>query len=192
MSALREDQIEDLRQIFNLFDSDGDGLLEVEEIGAIWAACGTVLTEAEVLDLATELKPDLRRLPFEEFVNMMCRPMVGRQALEAEISDTFSTFSGGGAHITPPSLSQALAELGHPTEGLVGRLTSPLHRPCSVPSPPTHPPTRPSPLTRANCTRQSEEMISEAGSHGEVSHAEFCAMAGLSPGAGSGAGADKQ
>ena len=117
--ALRPDQVRELRQIFDLFDSDGDGLLEVEEIGAIWAACGTVLTEAEVLDLATELKPDLRKLPFDEFVNMMCRPMVDRPALEAEISETFGTFAGGAKAITPPSLGQALLELGQPTEGLV-------------------------------------------------------------------------
>ena len=47
-SLLRPEQVEELRQIFDLFDSDGDGLLEVEEVGAIWASCGTLLTEAEV------------------------------------------------------------------------------------------------------------------------------------------------
>lgn len=47
-ALLRREQLEDLRQIFDLFDSDGDGLLEVEEVGAIWASCGTLLTEAEV------------------------------------------------------------------------------------------------------------------------------------------------
>ena len=47
-SLLRPERVEELRQIFDLFDSDGDGLLEVEEVGAIWASCGTLLTEAEV------------------------------------------------------------------------------------------------------------------------------------------------
>ena len=95
VSALTADQISDLRQLFDLFDADGDGLLEVEEISTIWASCGLMLTEAEVcqrlcpgstvatrltfpspilqvLDMVTELKPDLRKLPFDEFVNMMC------------------------------------------------------------------------------------------------------------------------
>ena len=80
--ALREDQLADLRALFDLFDGDGDGYLEVDECGAIWAACGTVLTEAEVLDMVTELKPNLRKLPFDEFVNMMCRP-VSSEALQA-------------------------------------------------------------------------------------------------------------
>ena len=47
-TLLREDQLAEMRQIFDLFDADGDGLLEVEEVGTIWASCGTVLTEAEV------------------------------------------------------------------------------------------------------------------------------------------------
>ena len=48
MAQLEERQLEELRQIFDLFDGDGDGLLEVEEVGTIWASCGTLLTEAEV------------------------------------------------------------------------------------------------------------------------------------------------
>merc|ERR1712216_377465 len=104
-TLLREDQREEMRQIFDLFDADGDGLLEVEEVGTIWAACGTVLTEAEVLDMVTELKPNLRKLPFDEFVNMMCRPMVGTEALEDQLRSTFSTFSGGKTAITPSSLA---------------------------------------------------------------------------------------
>ena len=66
ISQLTPEMLAELRGLFDLFDGDGDGLLEVEEVSAIWASCGTVLTEAEVLDMVTELKPDLRKLPFEE------------------------------------------------------------------------------------------------------------------------------
>ena len=69
MSAISQatpEIIAELRALFDLFDGNGDGLLEVEEVSAIMASCGTVLTEAEVLDMVTELKPDLRKLPFEE------------------------------------------------------------------------------------------------------------------------------
>ena len=52
-SALRPDQLQELKALFDLFDGDGDGLLEVEEVGTIWAACGTVLTEAECLDMVS-------------------------------------------------------------------------------------------------------------------------------------------
>ena len=119
MAQLREDQLADLRALFDLFDSDGDGLLEVEEVGTIWAACGTVLTEAEVLDMVTELKPNLRKLPYEEFVNMMCRPMVDSEALEEQLRNTFPTFAGGKPQITASSLANALADLGKPVDPLV-------------------------------------------------------------------------
>ena len=61
-----------LRALFDLFDHDGDGLLEVEEVSALWANCsGVNLTDAQVLDMVTELKPDLRKLPFDE-VRRLC------------------------------------------------------------------------------------------------------------------------
>ena len=118
-AQLREDQLADLRALFDLFDADGDGLLEVEEVGTIWAACGTVFTEAEVLDMVTELQPNLRKLPFDEFVNMMCRPMVDSEALEGQLRSTFPAFSGGKANITASSLANNLAELGRPVDPLV-------------------------------------------------------------------------
>ena len=120
-SYLREDQRTDLRALFDLFDADGDGLLEVEEVGTIWAACGTVLTEAEVLDMVTELQPSLRKLPYDEFVNMICRPMVGTEQLEEELRNTFPTFAGGKAQITASTLAGSLAELGRPVDPLVAQ-----------------------------------------------------------------------
>jgi Ca2+-binding EF-hand superfamily protein len=116
---LREDQVAELKVLFDLFDHDGDGYLECEEVGALWAACGTVLTEAEVLDLVTELKPSLRKLPFDEFMNMMCRPMVDTETLEQQLRSTFPKFAGGKTQITATSLANNLAELGRPVDPLV-------------------------------------------------------------------------
>lgn len=85
--------------------------------------------------MVTELKPDLRKLPFEEFVNMMCRPMVERDALEVEVANTFPMFSGGAAEITKDSLSAAMAELGRPVDPLVVRpRAAALARPACAPS----------------------------------------------------------
>ena len=62
--AMREDQLTELRQLFDLFDADSDGLLEVEEVSTIWASCGLKLTEAEVCkalpyrNTATRSAPD--------------------------------------------------------------------------------------------------------------------------------------
>ena len=69
--------------------------------------------------MVTELKPNLRKLPFDEFVNMMCRPMVDNEALEEQLRGTFPTFSGGKSHITATTLADSLAELGRPVDPLV-------------------------------------------------------------------------
>ena len=79
---------------------------------------GTV-RQSLVLDKVTELKPNLRKLPFDEFVQMMTRPMVGTQALEEELRSTFPTFSDGKANITPTTLAAGLARLGRPVEPLM-------------------------------------------------------------------------
>ena len=77
-SSLTEAHLGELKQIFELFDGDADGLLDVAEVGAVLQLVGdTALTEAEVLDMVTEVAPEQRKLPFSEFVNIMCRPMVG-------------------------------------------------------------------------------------------------------------------
>ena len=37
---LRKDQLHELKQVFELFDHDGDGLLEAEELNAIFQCFG--------------------------------------------------------------------------------------------------------------------------------------------------------
>jgi len=35
--------------------------------------------------MVTELKPELKKLPFEDFINVVCRPMVSQAALAEEV-----------------------------------------------------------------------------------------------------------
>uniref|UniRef100_A0A7S2E159 EF-hand domain-containing protein n=1 Tax=Haptolina brevifila TaxID=156173 RepID=A0A7S2E159_9EUKA len=111
--------------------------------------------------MVTELKPDLRKLPFDEFVNMMCRPMVDRDALESELAATFPTFSGGNADITPSTLQSAMADLGRPVDRLVSE------------------------------EMIREASSGSAPVEGKVSRAEFCAMNAITrhPGTASGGSA---
>ena len=69
--------------------------------------------------MVTELRPNLRKLPFDEFVSVMCRPMVDTEQLEEQLRGTFGTFAGGTSHITAGSLAESLAELGRPVDPLV-------------------------------------------------------------------------
>merc|ERR1711862_372184 len=46
-----EDQIEDFKEVFQLFDTKGDGLIQVTQVGEVLRALGTNPTEGEVKKL---------------------------------------------------------------------------------------------------------------------------------------------
>ena len=47
-SLLTEDDLQELRLIFDAFDHDSDGLLDVDEVGTLLQSFGKPMTEAEV------------------------------------------------------------------------------------------------------------------------------------------------
>lgn len=56
-----------------------------------------------------------------QFVNMLSRPMVDRQSVEAEVADTFERFAGGSSSITVDTLQAAMADLGRTVDPLVAQ-----------------------------------------------------------------------
>ena len=156
-SLLREEDNQELRSIFDAFDHNSDGLLDVDEVAAILHSFGKPMTEAEVrpslrlaldrragvhwvdsarggwqvLDMVTELKPELKKLPFEDFVNVMCRPMVSEAALREEVKEVFGHFAGAGnTAITAASLQEVMSSLDHPVSKLLVRACAPRARSC--------------------------------------------------------------
>lgn len=117
--------------------------------------------------MVTELKPELKKLPFEDFVNVMCRPMVSEAALREEVKEVFGHFAGAGnTAITAASLQEVMSSLDHPVSKLL--VCVPLRHPRThVPTrswpahPLSRPASRPPPLSRP-APVQSEEMIREA------------------------------
>merc|ERR1711997_1177219 len=69
-----EDQIEDFKEVFQLFDTKGDGRIQVAQVGEVLRALGTNPTEGEVKKLitstCTEKGPDAR-VTFETFLPML-------------------------------------------------------------------------------------------------------------------------
>mmetsp|Transcript_43036 Transcript_43036/g.71532 ORF Transcript_43036/g.71532 Transcript_43036/m.71532 type:complete len:146 (-) Transcript_43036:139-576(-) len=118
MESLRREDIEGLRTVFDAFDHNQDGLLDVDEVSAVAGHLGLSMSDAEVLDIVTEVKPVLRKLPFEEFVAFVCRPMPGDQITD-EVRATFSTFAGSEQSVDAASLKQAMTDLGHPVSMLM-------------------------------------------------------------------------
>lgn len=44
-----------------------------------------MLSDSEVLDIVTEAKPVLRKLPFDDFVSVMCRPLGSTASVRDEV-----------------------------------------------------------------------------------------------------------
>merc|ERR1711937_243781 len=86
-----EDQIEDFKEVFQLFDTKGDGLIQVTQVGEVLRALGQNPTEGEVKKLVQSTKtrdPD-SRLTFETFLPLLAA-VSGRK-----ITDTADDFVEG-------------------------------------------------------------------------------------------------
>lgn len=64
MTGLSEDQIMDYREVFNLFDSKGDGKIYAHQLGEVLRAMGQNPTEAEVKKCGYSQEPD-KRIAFD-------------------------------------------------------------------------------------------------------------------------------
>ena len=62
-SLLTEDDLQELRLVFEAFDHDSDGLLDVEEVGALLQSFGKAMTEAEVRHQPIAGRSSLRGSP---------------------------------------------------------------------------------------------------------------------------------
>merc|ERR1711939_926073 len=90
-----EDQVEDFKEVFQLFDTKGDGLIQVNQVGEVLRALGTNPTEGEVKKLVQSTVsvdgPDTR-VTFETFLPML------QDVSSKPIRDTVDDFVEGLKH----------------------------------------------------------------------------------------------
>merc|ERR1712128_218771 len=110
-----EDQIEDFKELFQLFDTKGDGCIQVSQVGEVLRALGQNPTEGEVRKLVQSSKtggPD-SRLTFETFVPLL-QAVCGRK-----LTDTADDFVEGLKHFDKEGNGRISAvELRHLLTGL--------------------------------------------------------------------------
>merc|ERR1711902_292122 len=82
-----EDQVEDFKEVFQLFDTKGDGLIQVTQVGEVLRALGQNPTEGDVKKLvqSTNSKggPDAR-VTFETFLPLL-QAVSGEKITEEEV-----------------------------------------------------------------------------------------------------------
>lgn len=108
-----EEQIAEFKEAFSLFDKDGDGTIDNEELGTVLRSLGNQPTDEEVEDMIREADKDGNgTIDFAEFIEMM--PMQERdENAEEEMLEAFRVFdTDGNGSITADELRQIFNNLG--------------------------------------------------------------------------------
>ncbi|XP_069120467.1 myosin-2 essential light chain-like [Argopecten irradians] len=70
MSQMSEDQLSEIQEVFNIFDSKGDGKIAASQLGDVLRALGQNPTEHEVKKCGYSNNPDAR-VSFEVFIPIL-------------------------------------------------------------------------------------------------------------------------
>mmetsp|Transcript_4483 Transcript_4483/g.12680 ORF Transcript_4483/g.12680 Transcript_4483/m.12680 type:complete len:153 (-) Transcript_4483:127-585(-) len=111
-----EDQIAEFKEAFSLFDKDGDGTIDADELGTVMRSLGHQPTDEDIEDMIREADTDGNgTIDFEEFVGMM--PAANRAErdgnAEEEMLEAFQIFDADGdGNISADELRQIMENLG--------------------------------------------------------------------------------
>ena len=87
-----EDQMEEFKQAFALFDKDGNGHVDANELGQVLASLGQIPTEDELKRMISEGDGDMNgTIEFSEFLQMM-KSKMSKKENEEEIQEAFNAF----------------------------------------------------------------------------------------------------
>ena len=112
-NALTEEQVNEFKEAFALFDDDGDGAITSKELGTVMRSLGQDLTEEELKDMIREVDGDgSGTIEFPEFLLMMARSAKGVD-IEEELREAFKLFDkDGNGFINAAELKHVMAGLG--------------------------------------------------------------------------------
>lgn len=112
--GLDDEAMEEIKEAFNLFDTEGKGAIDVRELKAAFRALGFQIKKSEIRQLFIDLEKDLSSatVTFDEFIEMVTPRMLNRDSRE-EIMKVFALFDddNSGA-ISFKNLKRVAAELG--------------------------------------------------------------------------------
>lgn len=110
---LNQQQIQELRQAFDLFDTDSTGTIDVREIKVVMRAMGFELKKEELMKMINEVDPEgTGKMNFNDFLNLMTQKMFGKDSDE-DILKTFKLFDDDETGtISLENLKRVSKELG--------------------------------------------------------------------------------
>merc|ERR1712146_597781 len=110
---LTEQQINEIREAFELFDTDGSGSIDAKELKVAMRALGFEPKKEEIRKMVSDLDKDGdNTIDFTAFMSMMTGKMTGKDAKE-EIIKAFKLFDDGEtSKISIKNLRRVAKELG--------------------------------------------------------------------------------
>ncbi|KAG7518590.1 Calmodulin [Solea senegalensis] len=110
---LTEEQVEEFREAFSLFDKDSNSTITTKELGTVLRTLGINPTEEALQDMINEVDADGDgTMEFEEFLALMTRKMKDTDT-EEEIKEAFRVFDmDGSGFISASELRHVMANLG--------------------------------------------------------------------------------
>jgi len=110
---LRDEQIQEFKEAFSLFDKDGDGTITTQELGTVMKSLGQNPCESDLQDMINEVDVDGNgTIDFTEFLDMMTKHMKESDN-EQELREAFKVFDkDGDGHISKAELKIVMKNLG--------------------------------------------------------------------------------
>lgn len=112
-TGLTDDEIEEFREAFSLFDRDGDGSIPTAELGTVLRALGQNPSASELKQMINEVDQDGDgTVDFPEFLVLLVRKMKEASG-ETEMQEAFKVFDrDGNGMITAAEIRTAMYNLG--------------------------------------------------------------------------------
>merc|ERR1711918_294243 len=103
--GLTEEQMEEIREAFGLFDADASGMIDVRELKAAMRALGFEVKNEELKKIVSDVDNDGNgTIEFAEFLEMMTGKM-GEKDTRADIEKVFKLFDDDNPTRSPSATS---------------------------------------------------------------------------------------
>jgi centrin-1 len=111
--GLTEDEIEEIKEAFDLFDTDGSGTIDPRELKAAMQSLGFEAKNATIYQMVSDLDKDgSGAIDFDEFLDMMTARMSDKDTKD-DISKVFRLFDDDKTgYISIKNLRRVAKELG--------------------------------------------------------------------------------
>jgi calmodulin len=113
MAELTPEQLQEFETAFNQFDSDKDGRITIQELGAMMRSIGQNPTDIELKEMIEEVDQDKdNEIDFNEFVTMMMKSIHDLDS-EEKTMEAFRVFDRDGSGVIRVSeLKSIMMQLG--------------------------------------------------------------------------------